>query len=309
MTGPAPAAGAARSTDKLDVTVLGKRQGPEEAVYGAPVDAAEGQSYRLGEVASLVKYQAVIDLENTPDHSEDKPGVGGDYVKAFVFGGLDGIVSTFALVAGLGGARMQIGTLIAVSLAKVLADAFSMGFGQFTSATAELEHVLRVKAREEWETENHEDGEVKEMCEIYMQRGCSKEDSLTMMTILVKYRDLFVEHMLVMEHGIMPPDQEDRWAPVKQGFVCFLAFTVFGLVPLIGFFIFAAVQGSAAAAGEKVLILAYCLTAFTLLVMGVLKSKLTGNKRYLRSGLMMVFNGTIAGGVAYLIGEVLTQVF
>jgi len=199
--------------------------------------------------------------------------------------------------------------LIAVSLAKVLSDGLSMGFGEFMSSSAELDRTLRLKAREVWEMENHLEGEVKEMCEIYMQKGCSKEDSLTLMTILVKYRDLFVEHMLVMEHGIMPPDKSDRWAPVKQGFVCFLAFAAFGLVPLIGFFIFAAVQGSAAATGDKVLILAYCLTAFTLFVMGVVKSKLTGNQKYLRSGLLMVFNGTIAGGAAYLIGEILTQVF
>merc|ERR1712137_1157458 len=64
-----------------------------------------------------------------------------------------------------------------------------------------------------------------------------------MMTILVKYRDLFLEHMLVMEHGVMFDGEEDVWAPLKQGFVCFAAFTAFGLVPLLGFIGVYAVKG------------------------------------------------------------------
>jgi len=266
------------------------------------------RSYKLGDVESLVRHHSEIDLERTPEHKEQRPGMGGDYIKAFVFGGLDGIVSTFALVAGLGGAQVNIGTLIAVSLAKVLADAFSMGFGEFTSASAELDHALRLKAREEWETDNHHEGEVKEMVEIYIQKGCLKEDALTLMTVLAKYRDLFVEHMLVMEHGIMPPDEGDRWAPLKQGFVCFLAFVVFGLVPLGGFLILYAVKGDAVNSVGITLAIAYCLTALTLFIMGVVKAKLTGNDRYLKSGALMVVNGTIAGGVAFLIGEALVAI-
>lgn len=267
------------------------------------------RSYKLGDVYSLVKHHDEIDLERTPEHNEDRAGMGGDYIKSFVFGGLDGIVSTFALVAGLGGAQVKVATLLAVGFAKVLADAFSMGFGEFTSASAELEHALRLKAREEWETENYEEGEVKEMVEIYMEKGCEKEDALTLMTVMSKYKDLFIEHMLVMEHGIMPPDEGDRWAPVKQGVVCFLAFTAFGLVPLMGFMVLYAIEGDATGDVGRVLAIAYCLTATTLFAMGVVKAKLTGNGRWLRSGVLMVVNGTIAGGVAYLIGEMLTAVF
>lgn len=269
-------------------------------------------SFRIGDVDSLVQYHEVIDLDNIPEHPEDSPGMGGDYIKSFVFGGLDGIVSTFALVAGLGGANASLTTLIAVGLAKVLADAFSMGFGEFTSAVAELENALNVRTREEWETENYKEGEVKEMAALYIEKGVSKEDALTMLTVMANYKDLFVEHMMVMEHGMMPPDDSDRWAPLKQGFVCFVAFVLFGLVPLIGFIILYMIDpGSAKDSSNigRVLGIAYGLTVLTLFVMGVTKAKLTGNPRFLRSGTMMVVNGTIAGGVAYVIGEMLTQAF
>ena len=52
----------------------------------AGVDAC----YKMGRVSSLVQLHDEIDLDNIPDHEEDKGGASGDYIKAFVFGGLDG---------------------------------------------------------------------------------------------------------------------------------------------------------------------------------------------------------------------------
>lgn len=270
------------------------------------------ESYRMGDVRSLIQAHEEIDLEKLIEHKEEAEGAGGEYIKAFVLGGLDGIVSTFALVASMGGAHMALGQLIAVGLAKVIADAFSMGFGEFASATAELEHALGILARETWETENHKDGEVKEMCEIYMQKGCSKEDALTTLSIMSKYKDLFIEHMLVMEHGILPPDADDKWQPLKQGLVCFLAFAAFGMIPLAGFIVVYMVGGNSASGDSSDLSatmgLAYALTAATLFFMGVAKAKLTGQSTPVRSGIMMLVNGTVAGGVAYLVGETLVAI-
>jgi len=302
---------------QIDVEAQANPQNTNDAIKTPTCTEADRQniatkSYKDGNVSSLVKCHEEIDLDKVNEHGEDSVGLGGDYIKSFVFGGLDGIVSTFALVAGLSGANANLTTLIAVGLAKVLSDAFSMGFGEFTSATAELENAMLIKSREEWETENYEEGEVKEMAALYMEKGVTKEDALTILTVMAKYKDLFVEHMMVMEHGMMPPDDSDRWAPLKQGFVCFIAFVVFGLVPLIGFIIVYLIDPTAASSESdtgKVLGIAYGLTVMTLFVMGVTKAKLTGSPKFLRSGALMVANGSIAGGVAFLVGEVLTQVF
>jgi len=56
-------------------------------------------------------------------------------------------------------------------------------------------------------------------------------------------------------------------------------------------------------------LIAYGLTALTLFIMGVVKARLIGQQKFLRSGMMMVMNGTVAGGVAYLIGELLSGAF
>merc|ERR1712080_217733 len=121
-------------------------------------------------------------------------------------------------------------------------------------------------------------------------------------------KDLFLENMLVMEHGIMPPDDSDTWQPVKQGMVCFFAFACFGLVPLACFLVFHAAGGSTD--DEDVMVwIAYAITATTIFVMGLTKAKLTGSEKWLKSGAIMVVNGTVAGGVAYVIGDLLTMLF
>jgi len=226
-----------------------------------------------------------------------------------VFVGLDGIVSTFALVASLAGGSVDITTLIAVCFAKILADAFSMGFGEFTSATAELEHGLRLKEKAQKDLNDFTHGKVKETCQLYTDKGCGDEDALTMMSVLFKYKDLFLEHNLMMQ-GVMPPEDDDKWAPLKQGIVCFSAFAGFGLVPLAGFLVFYAVSDEDQSNNlGTVLIIAYCLTALTLFIMGLTKAKLAGSPAILKSGVVMVFNGTVAGGVAYLLGDVLSNLF
>lgn len=309
----------AMKIDEINIEVVTAPEPNTSNLVGLSPHSPEKQkkvddSYAAGDVEALKEAHGgdIVDFESVLLHEEEKPGFGGDNIKAFVFGGLDGIVSTFALVASLGGANVEVKTLLAVGFAKVIADAFSMGFGEYTSARAELENSVRLRRREEWETKHFQDGEVKEMVELYMEKGVAKEDAVAILTRMVRYPAFFVEHMMVVEHGVMAADEDDKWGPARQGLVCFLAFVLFGIVPLLGFIVLYAIQGAEAeGAGSmgQTLLLAYCLTALTLFLMGVTKARLTGNPKFLQSGLIMVGNGTIAGGVAYLVGEILTAAF
>merc|ERR1712000_185285 len=149
------------------------------------------------------------------------------------------------------------------------------------------------------------DGEAKELANFYIEKGCLQSDALTIISLLARYKELFLEHVLALQHGILGEEDEDRWQPLKQGFVCFLAFVVFGMVPLLGFIVFYAVDGGKSSDYWVILGIAYGLTVLTLFTMGVTKAKLTGSNVALKSGILMVVNGTIAGGVAFLIGEAL----
>merc|ERR1711874_431573 len=112
----------------------------------------------------------------------------------------------------------------------------------------------------------------------------------------------------MFKHGIMGGAQgADLWQSLKQGAVCFLAFALFGLIPLLGFIIFYAVDQGRSDEYWNVLGVAYGLTTLTLFTMGFIKTKLTGSGVALTSGLLMVVNGTVAGGLSFVLGEALSE--
>jgi VIT1/CCC1 family predicted Fe2+/Mn2+ transporter len=278
---------------------------PEKAKDAVVSSRPSRISYTSGKVKGLVCGDSEVDLEAVVPAEKPSAGFGGEYIKSFVFGGLDGIVSTFALVAGLGGAQVNVGTLIAVSLAKVLADGFSMGFGEFTSAKAEMEHTQQIRKKQMAIIDKNRDGEVKELASFYVEKGMEQSDALTIVSLLAQCQELFLEHVMAFQHGVLGEEEEDKWQPLKQGFVCFLAFVVFGMVPLFGFIVFYAVDGGKSDDYWVILAIAYGLTVLTLFIMGITKAKLTGSNAALKSGMLMVFNGTFAGGMAFLLGEAL----
>lgn len=51
------------------------------------------------------------------------------------------------------------------------------------------------------EMDNFMEGEKHEMIELYMKSGITEEDATLVIETLSKYRDFFVDHMLVVELG------------------------------------------------------------------------------------------------------------
>ena len=137
-----------------------------------------------------------------PAAHEEKSKMGfadGKFVKPLVFGGLDGVSTMFAFVAGMVGAKTTLTRLIAVGVANLLAGALGMGFGEYVSSTGEYEVAKREMERETWEMENYPEGEICEMIEIYEKKGLSRDDAITVAVILSKYREFWIEHMMVTE--------------------------------------------------------------------------------------------------------------
>lgn len=82
-------------------------------------------------------------------HDETHDSV-GDYVKSMIFGGLDGILTSFAIVAGAAGGRLPVQVVLVLGFSNIFADAFSMGMGEYLSSKAHNEFVLKEKERETW---------------------------------------------------------------------------------------------------------------------------------------------------------------
>jgi DNA damage-binding protein 1 len=224
----------------------------------------------------------------------------GKFVKPFVFGGVDGVSTVFAVLAGGCGVRLEPGYLLAMGAANVLAGAFSMAVGEYLSSTGERDVAQRELDRERWEVQNYPQGEIAEMKQLYMQNGLSAEDAEIVAKTLAKYEDFWVEHMLLTEIGMLPPDDEN---PIKGSVVMFFSFLIFGSLPLIVFGIcnYHFVKECEDDCDAHRMLSFYISAAFTLValfMLGAIKSGIA-DQGIIAGGFVMAVQGSASGALAY----------
>jgi hypothetical protein len=159
----------------------------------------------------------------------------GSQLKGIVFGGLDGILTSFAIIAGSVGANLSPVAMLALGVSNVLADALSMGAGEFLSSRSYNAYVTKEREREAWELQNYPAGEIAEMVELFVARGMSREDAEVVIQRMAKYKDFFVDLMMTEELSLPVPSDTGAMDAFKDGFTMFCAFAFFGMLPLIGF--------------------------------------------------------------------------
>lgn len=220
----------------------------------------------------------------------------GQYIKSFVYGGLDGIITTFAVVAGVAGAHLSSGVILVLGAANLIADGISMAFGDYLSTKAEREFMATERAREAWEAHNYPEGEKQEMIEIYMAKGIPEADAKTVVETLSKHKKSWIDIMMVEELGLV----EKFESPLKNALVTFASFVFFGSIPVLIYLIARFVPFFAART-----FLADCvITGITLFVLGTLKTYFT-RQHWFRAGLEMLLLGGIAAVSAYFVGTLL----
>ncbi len=221
----------------------------------------------------------------------------GKYLKSIVYGGLDGIITTFAVVAGVAGASLEAGVVLILGFANLIADGLAMAFGEYLSGKAEREYHQTERERETWELENHPEGEMREMVELYVEKGLSEEDARTIVEILAKDKKVMVDAMMVEELGLL----ESNDSPYGNAVATFLSFVIFGFVPLFSY-----VTGRLGNFGSSFdgFPWACILTALTLFSLGALKTRFT-KRSWLGSGMEMMLVGGIAAVAAFGIGRLL----
>jgi len=132
------------------------------------------------------------------------------------------------------------------------------------------------------------------MYEIYRKKGMEKEDAKQICDILERNKETWVEIMMVEELGLLPIEEN----PMKNGFVTFCSFALFGFVPIIPF----VVSYIAHSGGTTVLfIVSTVMTGVFLIILGVLKSMFSYAKWY-ASGFETLLIGSISAVVSYLVG-------
>lgn len=223
----------------------------------------------------------------------------GKYIKAIVFGGIDGLITTFAIVTSICGADLEPHVALVVGLSLLLAGGLSMGVGEAQSKQAEIDLRTEEQQRETWELQNFKAAEVQEMIEIYLRKGVSLQDSNTILNTMVKYPQLFVDHMLVEELGIMPVRDVDPHEAWLSGLATFLAFLVFGLVPLLS------VAFGHDYSMQTRLLVSVGLSVLALFILGVTKAYVMSKSSLLsmlRSGSTVALLGSVAAGTGWIVG-------
>lgn len=227
---------------------------------------------------------------------EEHGGAGSQYIGDFVYGGLDGIITTFAVVSGVAGANLGTGVILILGIANLLADGFSMATGAYLSAKSEREFYDKERERELWEVEHFPEGEKAELYEIYRSKGYSEDDAHQLVEIKSRDEEHWVDAMMLDELGMLKDDRN----PLKNGLATLVAFIIAGAVPLLVYLLGLVVPIPPEAAFS----VSIALSGAALFGLGAAKVIVTHQNPF-RSGLEMLLVGGLAAAVAYIVGSLL----
>ena len=181
---------------------------------------------------------------HTPDKIADRleAGPGSVYLKDFVYGAVDGAVTTFAIVAGVAGAGLSAGVIIVLGFANLLADGFSMAVSNYLGTRAENQLREQTRARELDEIKKWPEGEREEIRQIYLGKGFDGELLDQVVEVITSDAERWVDTMLQEEHGMALQDHDAG----KAGLATFVSFGLVGLIPLLPYLLNWIMPGSVA---------------------------------------------------------------
>lgn len=234
-------------------------------------------------------------------HSQSKGVVNKEYIGEFVYGGIDGAITTFAVVAGAEGANLGITVVVILGIANLIADGFSMSVGNFFSTKTERENFEKHKQIEYWEVENLREKEVQEIREIYSAKGFEGKLLEQVVEIITSNKDVWVDTMMKEELEMVKSDK----TPFKTAGVTFISFILIGAVPLLSYVF---IGNDFSEEDSNLFLYSSVLTAIALSLVGALKSIVT-EKNVLIGILETLLLGGIAAFLAYYVGDVLAKMF
>jgi VIT1/CCC1 family predicted Fe2+/Mn2+ transporter len=214
-----------------------------------------------------------------------------------VLGGVDGCITTFAIVTGAVGAGFPPHVSLILGIAKLFADGLSMAVSNYESIKAHNDFIDAVRREEERHIEHVPEGEREEIRQIFAQKGFADAALEHIVATITADRRLWIETMLAEEHGLHGPHPN----PLKSGAVTFVAFVLIGVIPLLPLLI-------TTLSVPTQLYASLVLAAAVFFAIGSLKSLVFGQPA-VKSGLATLLTGGAAAGIAYAVGYLLRSAF
>ncbi len=209
-----------------------------------------------------------LDKRQSFEHGHDRADVEArlaatadspNFLRDAVYGGIDGAVTTFAIVAGVEGAGFDQQVIVVLGIANVLADGFSMAASNYSGIRADSENVERLRTMEKRHIRDYPEGEQLEIATILKNKGLSGRSLDEAVAVITRHESLWLDMMLVDEHGVSPVPS----APFRAASMTFVAFAVCGFIPLLPFML----------GMEQPFTIAIVATAITFALIGSIKSR------------------------------------
>lgn len=213
------------------------------------------------------------------------------YVRDWVYGGIDGAVTTFALVAGAIGAHTSHMIVLLLGTTNIIADGFSMAAANFLATKSEDDEYDYYENIEKKHIKKIPAGERHEIRQIFSNKGFKGKTLEKIVKHLTSNRKLWIHTMLREEYGLPHATRSPWLAAIST----YLAFLLCGFIPLFPFLFKLphAFQVSSIFTG----VVFFCI--------GVIKGRWS-TKKWWFSGALSFLIGTIAALLGYGIGELFT---
>jgi VIT1/CCC1 family predicted Fe2+/Mn2+ transporter len=221
----------------------------------------------------------------------------GKYLGNFVYGALDGIVTTFAVVSGVEGAKLSYDIVLILGFANLFGDGVSMALGDYLSEKSKRDYIKKERERETWEVDNVPEGERQEIRAIYAKKGFSGKNLDNAVKVITSDKKRWVDTMMHEELGLT---YDEGKTPLMSSIVTFSSFVFIGFIPVMAF-VLALILPKLI---TNPFLISALLTGIALFTVGAMRTWVTGLKWY-RSGIEMLFVGSIAAFAAYLVGFLL----
>jgi VIT1/CCC1 family predicted Fe2+/Mn2+ transporter len=213
-----------------------------------------------------------------------------NYLRDWIYGGIDGAVTTFAIVSGVKGAHLATSVILILGFANVIADGFSMAAANYLGTRSEKDEYDFYERYERKQVRRIPEGEAEEVRQIYKQKGFSGIALEKTVELITADEDRWVETMMQEEYGLSPVLR----SPWKSAWATFLSFMVCGLCPLLPFLF----------GLSNPFLWSILSVGIVFLVVGALKSLVSIEPMY-KSALATLAIGSVAAVLAYGVGVLL----
>ncbi len=222
----------------------------------------------------------------------------GNLIKDVIHGGLDGTITTFAIVSGVIGASLGASIVLIIGCANLISHGLAIAISYYLGTEAENEYNNEERKRTSKDLLSHFQQTETELEKYYRKHHYSQEEAEKIVLTLAKHKKILAQ--TVMDEELHLENTKD--SPFKTSIATFISFVFFGFVPLFSYLL----ELSPLTFTLNSFIVAASLTGATIFGLGTFKAAVT-NKHWLKSGLEVLFLGGVAASMAFIVGSTLTH--